>query len=77
LQIEAKEPRTGEIAGVINPSLQMHGDANNVVLWLKFVHSSLALAQVQYMLVEKADYSRLTFSLPTLGIANEFNDGML
>jgi hypothetical protein len=63
-------------AGIVYPSLQMRGDADNVVFWPKFVHSSLVLAQVQYVLVEKADYSRLAFSLLTIGIANEFSGGM-
>ncbi len=73
---EPGKPRTGEVAGVIYPSLQMRGDADNAVFWPKFVHSSLMLAQVQYVLVEKADYSRLSFSLLTVGIANEFSNGV-
>jgi hypothetical protein len=74
LPIEPGGPRTDEIAGVTYPSPQMRGDADNVIFWPKFVHSSLALAQVQYVLVENADYSRLAFSLLTVGIANEFSN---
>ncbi len=47
LPIESGGPRTAEIAGVTYPSLQMRGDADNLVFWPKFAHSSLALAQVQ------------------------------
>jgi hypothetical protein len=54
----------------------MRGDADNLVLWPEFVHSSLALRQVQYVLVEKADYTRLAFSFLTLALAHKFTDGM-
>lgn len=76
LPIYSDGPETGEVAGVVYPSLQMRGDADNVVLWPKFVHSSLALRQVQYVLVEKADYTRLAFTFLSLDLAYEFVDGM-
>jgi RES domain-containing protein len=69
-------PQTDDVAGVVYPSLQMRGDADNLVLWPEFVHSSMALRQVQYVLVEKADYTRLAFSFLTLALAHEFADGM-
>jgi hypothetical protein len=55
-------PQTDEVAGVVYPSLQMRGDADNVMFWPRFVHSSLALRHVQYVLVERADHARLAFT---------------
>lgn len=76
LPISPGGPQTEEVAGVIYPSLQMKGDADNIMLWPKFVHSSLALRQVQHVMVEKADYSRLAFSFLSLALAHEFVGGM-
>ena len=39
------------------------------------MHSSLALTHVQYVLVEKADYTRLAFSFLSLDLAHEFVGG--
>jgi hypothetical protein len=44
----------------------MRCDADNVMFWPKFVHSSLALRHVQYVLVEKADLARLAFTFLSL-----------
>ncbi len=68
-------PQTDEIAGVVYPSLQMRGDADNVMFWPKFVHSSLALRHVQYVLVEKADHARLAFTFLSLALADAFAGG--
>jgi hypothetical protein len=68
-------PKTDEVAGISYPSLQMRGDADNLVIWPKFAHSSLLLKQVHYVLVEKADYSSLSFTLLTLDISHSFIDG--
>jgi len=76
LPVYSGGPETEEIAGVVYPSLQMRGDADNLMLWPKFVHSSLTLRQVQYVLVEKADHTCLSFSFLTLAIASEFANGM-
>jgi hypothetical protein len=75
LPISPDGPQTDGVAGVVYPSLQMRGDADNLVLWPTFVHSSMALRQVQYVLVEKADYTHLAFSFLTLALAHEFTDG--
>jgi hypothetical protein len=75
LPIYTDGPQTQEIAGIVYPSLQMRGDADNVMFWPKFVHSSLRLRHVQYVLVEKADYTRLAFSFLSLALAGEFVDG--
>ena len=75
LTIYPDGPQTTEVAGIVYPSLQMRGDADNVVFWPKFVHSSLALKHVQYVLIEKADYTRLAFSFLTLEFAREFVGG--
>jgi hypothetical protein len=69
-------PETDDVSGIIYPSLQMRGDADNLAVWPEFVHSSMALRQAQYVLVEKADYTRLAFSFLTLALAHEFADGM-
>jgi RES domain len=75
LPIYPDGPQTSEVAGIVYPSLQMRGDADNVAFWPKFVHSSLALRHVQYVLVEKADYTRLAFSFLSLDLAHEFVGG--
>jgi hypothetical protein len=75
LPIYPDGPQTSEVAGIVYPSLQMRGDADNVAFWPKFVHSSLALRHVQYVLVEKADYARLAFSFFSLDIACELVGG--
>jgi hypothetical protein len=75
LPIYPDGPQTSEVAGIVYPSLQMRGDADNVVLWPKFAHSSLALKHVQYVLVERADYTRLAYSLLSLDLAREFVGG--
>jgi hypothetical protein len=72
----ADGPETNRVAGIVYPSLRLRGDADNLALFPEFVHSSTALRQVQYVLVVKADYSRLAFSFHTLAIADEFTDGM-
>jgi hypothetical protein len=68
-------PETGQVAGVVYPSLQMRGDVDNVALWPDFVHSSTALRQVQYVLIEKANYSSLAFTFLTLALSGGFTDG--
>jgi hypothetical protein len=76
LPIHPDGPETDRVAGVVYPSLQMRGDADNLMLWPEFVHSSMALRQVQYVLVEKADYKRLAYSFLTLELAHKFTDGI-
>ncbi len=75
LPVYSDGPQKEEIAGVVYPSLQMQGDADNVMFWPKFVHSSLALRHVQYVLIEKADHTRLAFSFLSLALARGFVDG--
>jgi hypothetical protein len=53
----------------------MRGDVDNVALWPDFVHSSTALRQVQYVLIEKANYSSLAFTFLTLALSGGFTDG--
>jgi hypothetical protein len=53
----------------------MRCDADNVMFWPKFVHSSLALRHVQYVLVEKADLARLAFTFLSLALADAFAGG--
>ena len=68
-------PQASRIAGIVYPSLQMRGDADNVSFWPEFVLSSLRLRQVQHVLVENADPERLAFSLLTLALSKGFASG--
>lgn len=68
-------PQHDRVAGFVYPTMQMRGDADNVALWPAFVHSSLALRQVQYVRVERVDPERSAFTLLTLALAHEFVDG--
>ena len=68
-------PVKKEIAGTAYPSLQMRGDADNVVLLPKFVHSSLRLNSVQYVKVEEANDARSAYRFLTIGISESFSDG--
>jgi hypothetical protein len=45
------------------------------MFWPKFVHSTLALRHVQYVLVEKADHARLAFTFLSLALADAFAGG--
>ncbi len=62
-----------EIAGTAYPSLKMRGDADNVVLLPKFVHSSLRLNSVQYVRVEEANDARSAYRFLTIGISESFS----
>ena len=62
-------------AGVVYPSLQMRGDADNVAFLPRFVHSSLQLEQIQFVLVERADPRRFAYTFLTEAISSHFVDG--
>jgi hypothetical protein len=66
-------PAQKEIAGTAYPSLKMRADADNVVLLPKFVHSSLRLKSVQYVIVEEADDTRSAYTFLTIGISESFS----
>lgn len=68
-------PQISQAAGFVNPSMQMRGDADNVAFLPSFVHSSLQLEQAQFVLVERADPGRMTYTFLTEGIASHFIDG--
>lgn len=68
-------PVRKEIAGTAYPSLKMRGDADNVVLLTKFVHSSLRLNSVQYVKIEEADDARAAYRFLTIGISESFSGG--
>jgi hypothetical protein len=68
-------PQASRVAGIVYPSLQMRGDADNVAYWPEFVLSSLRLRQVQHVLVEKADPDRLAFTFLTLALSKGFAFG--
>jgi hypothetical protein len=75
LPIHPDGPKTGEIAGIVYPALQTRGDADNLMFCRKFVHSSLALRHVQYVLVEKADHTRLAFTFLSLALGKGVVNG--
>jgi hypothetical protein len=68
-------PKIPHAAGFVYPSLQMRGDADNVAFLPRFVHSSLRLEQVQFVLVERADPSRFACTFLTEAISSHFIDG--
>jgi hypothetical protein len=66
-------PVKKEIAGTAYPSLKMRGDADNIVLLPKVVHSSLRLNSVQYVMVEEADDARSAYTFVTIEISESFS----
>jgi hypothetical protein len=70
-------PVIKEIAGTVYPSLQMRGDADNIVLRPCVVHSSLRLKSVQYVMVEEADDTKSAYQFLTIGISKSFSDGQI
>jgi hypothetical protein len=68
-------PQAPRVAGIVYPSLQMRGDADNVAFWPEFVLSSLRLRQVQHVLVETADPKRLAFTFLTIALSKGFAFG--
>ena len=65
-------PQIPHAAGLVYPSLQMRGDADNIALLPGFVHSSLQLEQVQYVLVERADLNSHAYTFLTEAISSHF-----
>ena len=61
-----------EVAGTAYPTVQMRGDADNVVLLPQFVDRSLKIKSVNYVEVEDACGSTSEFRLLTIGFANTF-----
>jgi hypothetical protein len=61
-----------EVAGTAYPTVQMRGDADNVVLLPQFVDRSLKIKSVNYVVVEDACGSTSEFRLLTIGFANTF-----
>lgn len=55
----------------------MRGDADNIVLRPRVVHSSLRLKSVQYVRVEEADDAKSAYQFLTIGISQSFSDGQI
>jgi hypothetical protein len=75
LAIYPDGPRSPLVAGIVYPSLQMRGDADNIAFWPQFALSSLRLRQVQHVLVETADPQRQAFTFLTLALSKGFEAG--
>lgn len=75
LPIEPGGPLLNRVGGFVYPSLQLRGDADNVAIWPDVVHSCLALAQVQYVLVEEADPSKMAYTFLTEAVSATFEGG--
>ena len=67
-------PSHSEIAGTAYPTLQMRGDADNVVLLPTFVDISLKIKSVNYVMVEHVNEATSEYRLLTIGFANTFAD---
>ncbi len=68
-------PSHSEIAGTAYPTLQMRGDADNVVLLPTFVDSSLKIKSVSYVMVEHVNEATSEYRLLTIEFDNTFADG--
>jgi hypothetical protein len=67
-------PSHSEVAGTAYPTVQMRGDADNVVLLPTLVDSSLKIKSVNYVMIEGVNESASEYRLLTIGFANTFSD---
>jgi hypothetical protein len=75
--IYADGPKYEEASGAVYPAIQMLGAADNVVIFPKFVESSLRLRSVRYVMVDAIDYTQPSYSLRTLAISTKSEDGKI
>jgi hypothetical protein len=68
-------PQIDRAGGIVYPTAQMHGTADNVAIWPDFVDACLALQSVRYVLIEDSDEERASYSFLVLFTARDFRDG--
>jgi len=66
-------PKIDRVGGIVYPTVQMHGLADNVAIWPEFVDACLQLEEVRYLLVEDADEARASYTLRLLALAQQFS----
>lgn len=66
-------PRFDRPAGTVYPAMQMHGEADNLMLWPDFVDSSLRVVSVSYVLVEAADAATSSYTFLTIAVSKDFD----
>lgn len=68
-------PKADCAAATVYPSMQLRGDADNVVIWPEFVDSSLEIKSVRYILVEATDQTKPWYTMRTVAYADTFSGG--
>jgi hypothetical protein len=62
-------PQRNRAAGIVYPSIQMRGLADNVVLLPEFADSCLQLRGMRYLRVEAADHKALSYAFLSLAVS--------
>ena len=68
-------PSSTAAAGIVYPSMQLRGGADNVVIWPDFVEKYLRIRSILFIKVLHVDELAMHYELQTIGAANEFADG--
>jgi hypothetical protein len=69
----ADGPKYERAAGTVYPAMQMHGEADNLMLWPEFVDRSLQIVSVFYVLVEAADPDTRSFTVLITDVSKGFD----
>ena len=66
-------PRLDRVIGTVYPAMRMKGVADNVAIWPEYVERFLKLNHVHYVLVEKADPDKMSYSVLSVAQSSEFD----
>jgi hypothetical protein len=66
-------PKIDRVGGVVYPTVQMRGAADNVAIWPEFVRSCLQLRSVRYILIEQSDRTNASYTFQLLSISQQFD----
>jgi hypothetical protein len=65
-------PQRDQAAGVVYPSVQMRGLADNIAMLPDFADSCLQLQSMRYLRVEGADHEALSYAFLSLAVSTHF-----
>jgi hypothetical protein len=67
-------PQRNRAAGIVYPSIQMRGLADNIAVLPEFVDSCLQIRSVRYLRVEAADHNALSYAFLSSAVSNNFSE---
>ena len=70
-------PQRDHAAGIVYPSIQMRGLADNIAILPEFVDSCLQIRSVRYLRVEAADHKALSYAFLSLAVSTNFRENKI